>query len=143
MNSFASLLHSIRLNRGIRQIELADLIGYEQTYISVLEVGKKGPPTTEFITKLSTSLDLSPEEIEQLLDAADASQRKFVFDADVPQDVYWLMRDLRKCLPELNSAQIDLIRLAIDLKDRVKERPAVVSHKLKRHSIEPKVEAHM
>jgi transcriptional regulator with XRE-family HTH domain len=140
---FSSLLNSIRIRHGIRQFELADLMGYEQTYISALEVGKKGPPTPEFIDKLIAALNLSSEESEQLRDAADASQRKFVFDANVPLDVYWLMRDLRKCLPELNSAQIDLIRLALDLKERFKERPSVVTHKLKRRTNETKVEAHM
>lgn len=124
-------------------MELADLIGYEQTYISALEVGKKGPPTTEFIDKLITALDLSPEESFQLRDAADASQRKFVFDADVPQDVYWLMRDLRNSLPELNSAQIDMIRLVIDFKERFNERPKVVTQRVKRRSFGNKGEANM
>lgn len=140
MNPFASLLNSIRLRHGIRQYELADLIGYEQTYISALEVGKKGPPTPEFIDKLIKALALSPEESEQLRDAADASQRKFVFNADVPQDVYWLMWDLRKSLTELNPAQIDLIRFALDLNERIKERPKNVTHKMKRRKIE---EVHM
>lgn len=143
MNPFGSLLHSIRISHGIRQFELAELIGYEQTYISALEVGKKGPPTTEFITKLTSALNLSTGECEQLLDAADASQRKFVFDANVPQDVYWLMLDLRNSLPELNSAQIDMIRLAIDFKERFNERPKAVAQRVKRRSLGEKGEAQM
>lgn len=115
-------------------------MGYEQTYISALEVGKKGPPTPEFIDKLIAALNLTPEECEQLRDAADASQRKFVISADVPQDVYWMMRDLRQRLPELNSAQIHLIRFALDLKESLKERPKDVALKLKRRRNE---EAHM
>jgi predicted transcriptional regulator len=47
MSPFASALHSIRMQHGICQTVLADMIGYEQTYISALEVGKKGPPTQE------------------------------------------------------------------------------------------------
>jgi predicted transcriptional regulator len=35
------------MQHGICQTVLADMIGYEQTYISALEVGKKGPPTQE------------------------------------------------------------------------------------------------
>lgn len=80
-------------------------MGYEKIYISALEVGKKGSPTPEFIDKLIAALNLTSEESEQLRDAADASKRKFVFDANVPLDVYWLIRDLRKCLPKLNSAR--------------------------------------
>jgi len=110
MNPFASLLHDIRIRNGFRQFELADLIGYEQTYISALEVGKKGPPTSEFIERLISTLNLTPKESEQLRDAADASQRKFIIEADLHQDIYWMMRDLRYRLPELTSTQIQLIR---------------------------------
>ena len=67
----------------------------------------------------------------------------FVINADVPQDVYWMMRDLRQRLPELNSAQIDLIRFALDLKENFKERPKNVAHKLKRRGNESKEEAYM
>lgn len=67
MNPFACLLHTIRMQRGIRQTELSDLIGYEQTYISALEIGKKGPPTPEFVERLITALDLKGEEREYRL----------------------------------------------------------------------------
>jgi transcriptional regulator with XRE-family HTH domain len=140
MSPFASLLSAIRKRHTIRQKELADLMGYEQTYISALEVGKKGPPTPEFIDRLITALNLSSEESESLRDAADASQRKFIINADISQDVYWMMRDLRQRLPELNSAQIQLIRFALDLKESLKERPKDMKDRLKRHQCG---EAHM
>ena len=49
------------MRHGIRQTELAELIGYEQTYISALEVGKKGPSTPEFVERLISALMLSAE----------------------------------------------------------------------------------
>lgn len=56
MSPFARQLHELRLRHGIRQNELAELIGYDQTYISALEVGLKGPPTPEFVDKVVATL---------------------------------------------------------------------------------------
>jgi transcriptional regulator with XRE-family HTH domain len=76
------------MRHGVRQSELAELIGYDQTYISAVEVGLKGPPTPEFIYKVAEALELSDADRLVLLQAADASQRKLVIDLDTPQDGY-------------------------------------------------------
>ncbi|WP_415879490.1 helix-turn-helix domain-containing protein [Methylomonas sp. TEB] len=117
MNPFACLLHTIRMQRGIRQTELSDLIGYEQTYISALEIGKKGPPTPEFVEKLITALDLKGEERERLLKAVEASNRKLVIDSDMPQDVFWMLQELRDRVSDLTPAEIQLIRQVLKLKE--------------------------
>lgn len=49
MSPFSHFLHELRLRHQIRQAELAELLGYEQSYISALEIGAKGPPTEEFV----------------------------------------------------------------------------------------------
>ncbi|AEF98467.1 helix-turn-helix domain-containing protein [Methylomonas methanica] len=117
MNPFACFLHTIRMQRGIRQTELSDLIGYEQTYISALEIGKKGPPTPEFVEKLITALDLKGEEREHLLKAVEASNRKLVIDSDMPQDVFWMLQELRDRVSDLTLAEIQLIRQVLKLKE--------------------------
>lgn len=88
MSPFARQLHELRLRHGIRQNELAELIGYDQTYISALEVGLKGPPTPEFVDKVVATLPLTPAEQEELRTAAKASDRKLVLDPDAHPDVY-------------------------------------------------------
>lgn len=70
----------------IRQAELAELVGYEQSYISALVVGLKGPPTPEFIARLIRALSLSPSEQQDLHTAVEASQRKLIIEADTPQE---------------------------------------------------------
>jgi transcriptional regulator with XRE-family HTH domain len=117
MNPFACFLHTIRMQRGIRQTELSDLIGYEQTYISALEIGKKGPPTPEFVERLITALDLKGEEREHLLKAVEASNRKLVIDSDMPQDVFWMLHELRDRVSDLTLAEIQLIRQVLKLKE--------------------------
>ncbi|NOT65667.1 MAG: helix-turn-helix domain-containing protein [Methylotenera sp.] len=132
MSPFADYLHGLRMRHGIRQVELAEIIGYEQTYLSSLELGKKGPPTKEFINKLIKQFNLSSSEQDLLLKAVEASERKTVIDTDVHQDVYWMMHDLRIRLPELTTIQIQLIRIALGLKDSLNEFPKVSVRQLKR-----------
>jgi len=120
------------MHRGVRQSELADLIGYEQTYISALEIGKKGPPTPDFIRRLIIALDLSVDERNCLLEAADASQRKFIIDNDMPPEVFWLFRDLRESVSDLTSTQIQIIRQVLSLNDSSDSVCAEPSRRLKR-----------
>lgn len=65
MSPFTRQLSELRMRHGIRQNELAELIGYDQTYISALEVGLKEPPTPEFVDKLVTTLPMTPAEADE------------------------------------------------------------------------------
>lgn len=104
------------MQRNIRQAELAVLVGHKQSYISALEVGLKGPPTPEFLTRLTEALALSPEEQQQLSLVVDASQRKLTLDPDMPQDIYWLLKDLRDQVDALTPVQIRMMRDVLRLK---------------------------
>jgi transcriptional regulator with XRE-family HTH domain len=50
------------MRHGIRQAELAEALGYEQSYISALEVGLKGPPTEVFVERLIQVLQIPVEQ---------------------------------------------------------------------------------
>ena len=104
----------------IRQAELAELVGCKQSYISALEVGIKGPPTQEFITRLIQVLALSPAEQQQLHNAISASERKLIIDADTPQDRYWLLKDLRDQFDSLSPVQIRMMRDLLRMKAAIK-----------------------
>lgn len=116
MSPFSEFLHTIRVRHGLRQADLAKRIGYEQSYISALEVGLKGPPTDEFVERLAMELELTQDEHAKLRAAAQASQRKLVINADAPPDVYWLLQDLRDEIQDLSPAQIRVIREVIALR---------------------------
>lgn len=115
MSPFANLLHSLRMKYGIRQVDLAALIGYDQTYISAVESSLKGPPTEEFVQRLAEALSLTQLEQQELLLAADASQRKLIVDLDTPEEAYWLLKDLRDNFRTLSSRQIRMIRDVLEL----------------------------
>ncbi len=119
MSPFSRYLHQLRMQHGIRQAELAELMGYEQSYISALEIGSKGPPTAEFIEKLIQAVELIPEEQAELRSAAAASQRKLVVPADVPEETYWLLQDLRTNIGELRPVQIRLIREILQIQNEL------------------------
>lgn len=121
MSPFSESLHSIRVRHGLRQVELAKLVGYEQSYISALEVGLKGPPTDEFVERLATAVSLTEEEQNALRVAALASQRKLVIEPDAPADIYWLLSDLRGEIEHLTPAQVRMIREVLALRGTMRE----------------------
>lgn len=122
------------MKHGIRQVDLAALIGYDQTYISAVESGLKGPPTDEFVCKLGQALALTPQELSELQIAADASQRKLVVDLDTPEDAYWLLKDLRDNFPTLSSTQIRVIRDVLRLSGADNKATTEPIRRMKRRS---------
>lgn len=117
MSPFSHFLHDLRMRHEIRQSELAELLGYEQSYISALEIGAKGPPTPQFVEKLISALGMSVAEQEEVRRIAEASQRKLALNADCPEDVYWMLQELREQVNALHPVQIKMIRDALELKD--------------------------
>ena len=115
MSPFSHLLHELRMRLNVRQVDLADRMGYEQSYISALEAGLRGPPTPEFVDRLICALEVSPEEAESLKVAASASQRRLEIDANAPQHHYRLLNDLRDKLWALGPRQVELIQNLLDL----------------------------
>jgi transcriptional regulator with XRE-family HTH domain len=101
---------------GIRQADLAQMLGYEQSYISALEIGVKGPPTEEFLDRLIRGLKLGEEEQAALKAAAQESKRKYFLPAGISVDAYRMCSELFRQLQDLHPAQIQMIRNVIGLR---------------------------
>jgi transcriptional regulator with XRE-family HTH domain len=106
----------LRLRHQIRQSKLAELLGYEQSYISALEVGIKGPPTDEFVQKLITTLALPPSAQLELKEAVAASDRKLSIPADSPPSHYRMLKELRDQFDNLHPLQVRLIQEALSMR---------------------------
>jgi transcriptional regulator with XRE-family HTH domain len=132
MSPFSHFLHELRMRRGIRQAELAEMTGYEQSYISALEVGLKGPPTREFVDQLIHVLELPAEEAHEAKTMADASERKLVLDKDCPQDLYWMLRDMREHLRHLHPRHVKMIRDVLEMAGEFPARQPEVPRRLPR-----------
>jgi transcriptional regulator with XRE-family HTH domain len=104
---------------GIRQLDLANLLGCEQSFISSLEIGSRGPPTDEFVTRLIDALNLEGEELAALLQSVQESKRKYVLPSSAPTDVYRMCAELWADMDRLHPAQVQMIREVIRLKDRI------------------------
>ena len=117
MSPFAEYFHQIRVNHGFRQSELAILMGYEQTYLSAVELDKKGPPNEKFIQRFIEVFRLSDEESRELFKRAKASNRKLLVSTDLKTEAYWLIDELRDRLSSLSNTQISAIRSIISIQD--------------------------
>ena len=106
----------LRKSRNKLQAELAEELGYEQTYVSALEVGSKGPPTADFVERLIRVLDLSTDEQTELHAVVEASRHKLVLEDNAPQEAYWLLKDLRDRLPMMSPAELSVIRAVVGLR---------------------------
>lgn len=115
MSPFSIDLRVLRDHEGLRQSELAARLGYEQSYVSALEVGTKGPPTHEFVERLIARLSLDAEWQQRLWESYAMSQRKFVLPQQASAEMYRLCHELRMQIEHLHPAQIELIRFALRL----------------------------
>lgn len=109
MSPFSKLFRKIREKTGLRQKDLAERLGYEQSYLSAVEIGTKGPPTPEFVQKLISVLALNDDEAWQLWEATNASQRKIQIPSDAPEGVFLLGYELRKQINHLHPSQVEAI----------------------------------
>jgi len=66
MTPFGRYLTTLRLNRRVKQKELAEALDVDPSYISAIESGKKAPPSNKAIQEIVIALKL-PRDEELLL----------------------------------------------------------------------------
>ena len=115
MSPFAKALRAIRVERKLRQKDAAEMLGYEQSYLSALETGAKGPPKKEFIERLSRVYGLNESERSTMEDALSQSKRTLVLPKNASADEFHLLRKLKNQAGRLQQRQIALINIALDL----------------------------
>lgn len=119
MSPFSSFLSEIRKVYDLHQRELAEMMGYEQSYLSALECGSKGPPTQEFADKLTKVLELTDGEKVALTEAIEYSQRKVAISTDAPRNLYIVLNELRLRGANLHPAQMDAIIGIMKITDKM------------------------
>lgn len=129
MSPFSRYLVELRRRYRLRQGDLAARVGYDQSYLSALEIGQKGPPTPEFVERLSSALSLTDAEMHELEDAVEASERKLTISNDAEEEVFLLLKDLREQLPILSPIQVRMMRDLLRLRDPEPIRPRLSSKK--------------
>jgi len=56
-------LREARREKHLTQVQLADLVGTDQTTISDLETGRNRNPSWSMVSRIAAALDVRPEEI--------------------------------------------------------------------------------
>ncbi len=64
--SFAQALKTFRRNAGLKQTELAQKVGVTGSYICLLEVGKRPPPSDDVALAMEKALGLAPKTLVRL-----------------------------------------------------------------------------
>lgn len=119
---FAVFLRDLRLRNHFRQHELAALLGYEQAYVSALELGTRGP-SKELLDSLAARLPLSEKDEAALWVSVSQSGRRFVLPAAVPTNTYRFCHELWARIDSLHPAVIQTMRELVRLEDEITEQP--------------------
>lgn len=115
------------------QLDLARSIGYEQAYVSSIELGTKSP-SEEFLEKLVASMDFSERDRQELDQAMRTSKRKFTLPPDVSTQTFEFCTDLWDRVDRLHPALLDAMHVMLKTGDQVAERPRNQPTRLRRRT---------
>ena len=118
MTPFGSCLQYLRQHShlrpdGLRQKELAALIGLEPTYYCALENGRRNPPGEKIMGRIAEVLELSADEHNALILAAKKSVRKREIPRSAREEEFELVDELFGKLGKLTPEQIEMMRLTL------------------------------
>jgi transcriptional regulator with XRE-family HTH domain len=115
VSPFAELMRTLRVRRGLRQADLAGLLGCNRRSISVIENGEGIGARLDLVGRLGEALALTPQEQAQLIDAARRSQRTYTIPEEAPTKAYDLVNELFERLDRLTALEIDAIRIVLSM----------------------------
>jgi len=116
MTPFGYYLETLRRSRGLQQKQVAGLLDINPCYISAMEKGRKGPPTSPILKKLVTALELNEEEENLLHKYVEQSSRTFRLPTNMALAEYALVHELKQSLGSLSNEQIAIINNALRIR---------------------------
>ena len=81
MTPFGQRMRELRAERGLTQQQQAEQLGVSKAYISALETGNRGKPSSPFVDQICVWLGLIWDDAEELKTLAAMSHPKPVIDA--------------------------------------------------------------
>lgn len=115
MSPFANKLKEIRNKRNLQQKKVAELIGCEQSYISGLETDAKVPPQGAKLLGLLKNLKLSKQEENELMDAAQRSERIIKLPMKADEKLFEVFHELKKQASTIDQRKLQIISLILEL----------------------------
>jgi len=121
MSPFAVYLNKLRMRHDLRQTQMAELMGYEQGYISALELGTKNPSNEEFLAKLVQTFEMTSHEQAELAIAVKESQLRYTLPRDVPPEAFRFCSQLWEKIDRLPQTQWQALLALLSLEVPPKE----------------------
>lgn len=115
MTPFGERLEQIRRSRGLKQVELAELIDVKASYVSVLERGFKGAPSKFVLKKIIEKLKLSEKEKSLLLYDAAITDFSFKIPPGTTRSEFELLHKLKKHLGSLSDQQVLVMKTILEM----------------------------
>ncbi len=118
----STFLRDLRLQAGMTQRQLAVLLGYEQGYVSSVELGLKSP-SNEFLTAVLVKLHLSAECQVALANALKCSKRRFTLPPGSSAATFLFCNDLWQKIECVHPDMLTTIHNLIRMNDLITQRP--------------------
>lgn len=114
-------MEHLRRSRGLQQQQLADQLHVAPCYISAIEKGRKGPPTSKIVDALIDALALNDQESRKLKMAAECSQRQRRIPGQTGIHEYSLIHLLWQRLGTLSEAETQALSSVLEINKRSDE----------------------
>lgn len=117
MSPFAVFLKNLRLRRGLPQKVAAARLGCKPSYLCSLETGQKKVPRGQFLEKVISAYQLNRDEACELTEVANLSAGAIRMPDLARPEEYAICQKLQEHLGHLTKTQIQLIEIALDLRE--------------------------
>ena len=111
LTPFGITARKLRLDKGMRLLDLAKRIGTSSAYISAIETGKKPIPDA-FVLTVSRAMKLATTEIKELRRAADRTRKAVVVEKHT-EDQRELVAAFARKIDELPSEMMESLKKVI------------------------------
>jgi transcriptional regulator with XRE-family HTH domain len=120
MTPFGLYLEKLRRSRKLQQKDLAKLISVNPCYVSIIERGRKGPPSKDVLNKIEKSLKLNQSEKEQFWYNVELSELNFKIPETASRSELELVYKLKKYLGKLSDEQVLIMLTTMEIGNEIK-----------------------
>lgn len=115
MTPFGARLRELRVEHGITQAELADRLQISAAYLSALEHGRRGAPSTGLVHQICAELGLIWDASEELLDLARVSNPRVTLNtAGLSPDQTVLANRIAQTIARLTPESVSSLLAVLD-----------------------------
>jgi len=114
MTPFGRRMRELRAARGLRLKDMAVALNVSSAYLSALEHGNRGRPSSGFVQQISAYFNLAWDDVDELRRLAELSHPRIVVDtAGLSPKATELANRLAESIGDLSEATIDRLLQAI------------------------------